>query len=135
MANNVIITGRLTKDPEYRKSESGVYFANFRVATSKKYGEIEKKLFIKCKAFRANADFVNKFFHKGDGIEVAGRLWTDEWTSQDGSQRSEVVLEVSEASFPPSKKSQSEASKPVASIDGAAIPEGSVLVTDEALPF
>ena len=135
MANNVIITGRLTKDPEYRKSESGVSFASFRVATSKKYGEIEKKLFIKCKAFRANADFVNKFFHKGDGIEVAGQLWTDEWISQDGSQRSEVVLEVSEASFPPSKKSQSEASKPVASIDGAAIPEGSVLVTDEALPF
>jgi single-strand DNA-binding protein len=135
MANNVIITGRLTKDPEYRKSESGVSFANFRVATSKKYGEIEKKLFIKCKAFRANADFVNKFFHKGDGIEVAGQLWTEDWTSQDGSQRSEIVLEVSEASFPPSKKNQSEASKPVASIDGAAIPEGSVLVTDEALPF
>ena len=135
MANNVIITGRLTKDPEYRKSESGVSFASFRVATSKKYGEIEKKLFIKCKAFRANADFVNKFFHKGDGIEVAGQLWTDEWTSQDGSQRSEIVLEVSEASFPPSKKSQSEAYRPVACIDGAAIPEGSVLVTDEAFPF
>ncbi|MBO7172360.1 MAG: single-stranded DNA-binding protein [Bacteroidaceae bacterium] len=135
MANNVIITGRLTKDPEYRKSESGVSFANFRVATSKKYGEIEKKLFIKCKAFRSNADFVNKFFHKGDGIEVAGQLWTEDWTSQDGSQRSEIVLEVSEASFPPSKKSQSEASRPVACIDGAVIPEGSILLTNEGLPF
>lgn len=135
MANNVIITGRLTKDPEYRKSESGVSFANFRVATSKKYGEIEKKLFIKCKAFRSNADFVNKFLQKGDGIEVAGQLWTENWTSQDGSQRSEIVLEVSEVSFPPSKKSQSEASRPVACIDGAAIPEGSILLTNEGLPF
>ena len=135
MANNVIITGRLTKDPDYRKSESGVSFASFRVATSKKYGEIEKKLFIKCKAFRANADFVNKFFHKGDGIEVAGQVWTEEWTAQDGSQRSEIVLEVSECSFPPSKKTDNQAGEKAMEELKSDLGPKFVDAGDEPLPF
>lgn len=98
MINHIDLQGRMVADPEIRQTNSGISAANFRVAWSEKYKDKENKLFIECKAFGAQADFIGKYFKKGQEIGVEGKLHTDEWES-DGQKRSKIVLMVSGVHF------------------------------------
>ena len=79
MLNKVLIQGRLTKDPELKKTPSGISMLLFTVAWSEKYKEVETKCFLLCKAWRQTADFINTYFRKGQEIALEGHMVTEDW--------------------------------------------------------
>ena len=96
--NKIILVGRLTKDPEVRSTSAGFATANFTVAVSRNFKNKDGNYdadFLPCVAFRAQADFVSKFFKKGSLIGVEGRVQTRNYDAQDGTKRyvTEVVVE------------------------------------------
>ena len=96
--NKIILVGRLTKDPEVRSTSSGVNVANFTVAVNRRFKNKDGNYdadFLPCVAFRQTADFISKFFKKGNMISLEGRVQTRSYDAQDGSKRyvTEVVVE------------------------------------------
>ena len=96
--NKIMLVGRLTRDPEVRSSNSGISIVNFTVAVSRNFKNKEGNYdadFLPCVAYRAQADFVSKFFKKGSLIGVEGRVQTRNYDAQDGTKRyvTEVVVE------------------------------------------
>ena len=95
--NNIIITGRLTKDPELRTTNSGTEVCNITVAVDRfaKKGEEKKADFIDCTVWSKSGVFVSTYFKKGDGIVIRGRLESRKWVDNDGKNRIawEVVAE------------------------------------------
>lgn len=79
MLNKVLIQGRLTKDPELKKTQSDISMLLFTVAWSEKYKEVETKCFLLCKAWRQTADFINTYFRKGQEIALEGHMVTEGW--------------------------------------------------------
>lgn len=99
MLNQIHIMGRLTRDPELRRTGSGIAVASFSVAVDrdwpdKETGEKETD-FIDCVAWRHNGEFVSKYFSKGSMIVVSGRLQIRPWVDKDGNKRkyAEIVAE------------------------------------------
>ena len=99
MLNHITIMGRLTRDPELRRTGSGVAVASFTVAVDRDFsgrdgGERETD-FIDCVAWRQTGEFVSKYFTKGSMIVVSGRLQIRGWTDKDGNKRrtAEVVAD------------------------------------------
>ena len=99
MLNHITIMGRLTRDPELRRTGSGVAVASFTVAVdrdfaSRESGERETD-FIDCVAWRQTGEFVSKYFTKGSMAVVSGRLQIRGWTDKDGNKRrtAEVVAD------------------------------------------
>lgn len=103
MLNMTVIQGRLTKDVELRHTQSGTAVASFTVAWSEKYKEQERKLFLPCVAWSGTAEFISKYFSKGDQIIVDGYLTTRDWTDQNGNKRQATELTVNKAHFAGSK--------------------------------
>ncbi len=108
MLNHITIMGRLTRDPELRRTGSGVAVASFRVAVdrdfvSKDSGE-RKADFIDCVAWRQTGEFVSKYFAKGRMIVVDGRLEMRDWTDKDGNKRTSAEVVVANAYFGDSKR-------------------------------
>lgn len=99
MVNLLVLQGRLVADPELRQVSSGVSVCSFRVAWSEKYKENETKLFLDCTAWRFKAEFIAKYFRKGQEIVVSGKLHTESWETDDGSKRSKQCLTVDDAHF------------------------------------
>ena len=99
MLNHIVIMGRLTRDPELRRTGSGVAVASFSVAVERDFGSRdggEKETdFIDCVAWRQTGEFVSKYFTKGRMIVVSGRLQIRSWTDKDGNKRrtAEVVAD------------------------------------------
>ena len=99
MLNHITIMGRLTRDPELRRTGSGIAVASFSLAVDRDYspkdgGERETD-FIDCVAWRQTGEFVSKYFTKGSMIVVSGRLQVRSWTDKEGNKRrtAEVVAE------------------------------------------
>jgi len=99
MINHLVMQGRMVADPELKTTNSGSNVVNFRIAWSEKYKDRENKCFLECKAFGAQAEFICKYFKKGQEINIEGRLITEEWTNQEGQQRSKIVLMLDRAHF------------------------------------
>ena len=99
MLNHITIMGRLTRDPELRRTGSGIAVASFTVAVDRDFGGRdggEKETdFIDCVAWRQTGEFVSKYFAKGRMIVVSGRLQIRSWTDKDGNKRrtAEVVAD------------------------------------------
>lgn len=132
MVNRVILQGRLTRDPEI-KEVGGFSLAEFTVAWSEKYKDIEKKCFMPCKAWRSTADFVGKYFKKGQELVVEGQIITETW-EKDGQNYSRLLCNTEKVDFCGSKSSGTGDSPAPASApnDGFLnIPEG----TDEEIPW
>ena len=98
MVNKVIFQGRLTRDPEIKQTQSGVSYTEITVAWSEKYKENETKCFLRCKAWRHQADFLGNYFHKGQEIVVEGRMVTEEW-EKDGEKQSRTICQVEKLNF------------------------------------
>ncbi len=99
MLNHITIMGRLTRDPELRRTGSGVAVASFSLAVDRDFsprdgGERETD-FIDCVAWRQTGEFVSKYFTKGRMAVVSGRLQIRSWTDKDGNKRrtAEVVAD------------------------------------------
>lgn len=82
MVNKIIIQGRLTKDPELKQTQSGVSKLLFTVAWSEKYKEVETKCFLLCEAWRQTAEFISRFFRKGQEINLEGHMVTEDWNNE-----------------------------------------------------
>ena len=94
MLNKITIMGRLTRDPELRRTQSGVAVTGFTLAVDRDFGEKETD-FIDCVAWKNSAEFVSKYFAKGRMAIVSGRLQMREWQDKDGNKRktAEVVAD------------------------------------------
>jgi len=98
MLNKIILMGRLTRDPELRRTQSGTAVTSFSLAVDRDFksqsGEKETD-FIDIVAWRQTAEFVSKYFTKGRMAVVEGRLQLRDWTDRDGGKRrsAEVVAE------------------------------------------
>ena len=107
--NHICIMGRLTRDPELRRTGSGVAVANFTLAVDRDYnpkdGAEKETDFIDCIAWRASAEFVSKYFSKGQMAVVSGKLRIRNWTDKDGNKRRSAEVEADSVYFGDSKKS------------------------------
>lgn len=86
MINHVSFQGRFTKDLELKHTANNVAYVKFTLAWSEKYGEKETSCFLNCVAYKSNADFLSKYFHKGDMVLVEGKLLTRSYEDQKGKQ-------------------------------------------------
>ena len=142
MLNHITIMGRLTRDPELRRTGSGTAVASFTVAVDRDYSgkDSEKKTdFIDCVAWRQTGEFVSKYFSKGRMIVVDGRLEMRDWTDKEGNKRRSAEVIVENAYFGDSKRDAEQTSAP-ASYGGYSAPapasDFAVLDDDEPqLPF
>ena len=109
MLNHITIMGRLTRDPELRRTGSGIAVASFTVAVDRDFGGRdggEKETdFIDCVAWRQTGEFVSKYFTKGSMIVVSGRLQIRSWTDKDGNKRRTAEVVVDNVYFGESKRS------------------------------
>ena len=111
MLNHIDIMGRLTRDPELRRTASGISCVNFTIAVDRDYsgkdgGEKETD-FIDCVAWRSTADFVSKYFTKGRMAVVSGRLQVRKWKNKDGENRYSTEVVAENVYFGDSKKEAS----------------------------
>ena len=108
MLNHITIMGRLTRDPELRRTGSGVAVASFSLAVDRDFspkdgGERETD-FIDCVAWRQTGEFVSKYFTKGRMIVVSGRLQIRSWTDKDGNKRRTAEVVADNCYFGDSKR-------------------------------
>lgn len=111
MLNHVVIMGRCTRDPELRRTGSGVAVTSFTLAVDRDFapkdgGERETD-FIDCVAWRSTGEFVSKYFEKGSMAVVSGRLQIRAWTDKDGNKRRSAEVHADNVYFGDSKKSDS----------------------------
>ena len=108
MLNHIVIMGRLVRDPELRRTGSGVAVASFRVAVDRDFapkdGSERKADFIDCVAWRQTGEFISKYFSKGRMIVVDGRLEMRDWTDKEGNKRTSAEVVVANAYFGDSKR-------------------------------
>ena len=108
MLNHITIMGRLTRDPELRRTGSGVAVASFTVAVDRDFGNREngerETDFIDCVAWRQTGEFVSKYFTKGRMAVVSGRLQIRNWTDKDGNKRRSAEVVADNVYFGDSKR-------------------------------
>lgn len=106
MLNCITIMGRLVRDPELRRTGSGIAVASFTVAVERDFGQDGKKEtdFIDCVAWRQTGEFVSKFFSKGRMIAVKGRLQIRGYTDKDGNKRKAAEVVADNCYFGESKR-------------------------------
>lgn len=104
MINKCILMGRLTKDPELRTTNNGTNVTTFTIAIDTGYGEDKKTDFINCVAWKKTAEFVNKYFSKGQMIIVLGRISTRNYEDKNGQKKYITEVVANEVQFGESKK-------------------------------
>ena len=149
MLNHITIMGRLTRDPELRRTGSGVAVASFTVAVDRDFGKNEngekETDFIDCVAWRQTGEFVSKYFTKGRMAVVSGRLQIRSWTDKDGNKRRTAEVVADNVYFGDSRRDGDNAgsySAPAGSFGGYSAPASApasdfaMLEDDDAqLPF
>ena len=111
MLNRITITGRMTRDPELRTTQSGISVTSFSIANQRNYknGNGERDTdFFDVVAWRATAEFVTKYFVKGSLVTVDGRLETRKFTDKQGNERKTVEIIADNVFFGDSKNEQRE---------------------------
>ena len=108
MLNHIVIMGRLTRDPELRRTQNDTPVASFTLAVDRDYtsrdsGERQTD-FIDCVAWRSTAEFVSKWFAKGRMAVVSGRLQTRKYTDRDGNNRTAYEIVADNIYFGESKR-------------------------------
>lgn len=142
MFNIVILTGRLTADPELKTTQSGISVTSFSIAVNRRYtkpGEQEDTAFINIVAWRQQAEFVAKYFKKGSMIGIDGFIQTRKYTDKNGNNRTAFEVVANNVQFVESRRDsapQNEQSQPASfsnadSNDFAEISN----MSDDDLPF
>lgn len=144
MLNKVILIGRFTRDPELRSTPQGTSTCSFSLAVDRNYqsaGGERQADFINCVAWRQTAEFISKYFQKGNMVCVEGSIQTRSWKDNEGNNRYVTEVVVDRSYFVESKKSAQESS----AMGGSApvfndspfgnLPDPTPLGTDDDLPF
>lgn len=110
MLNHINLMGRLTRDPEMRRTNSGVAVTSFAIACDRDFksndGEKETDFF-EITAWRNTAEFASKYLTKGRMVVVSGRLQIRNWTDKDGNKRKTAEIVADNVYFADSKKDES----------------------------
>ena len=108
MLNHITIMGRLTRDPELRRTGTGIAVASFTVAVDRDFGGRDggerETDFIDCVAWRQTGEFVSKYFTKGSMAVVSGRLQIRSWTDKEGNKRRTAEVVADNVYFGESKR-------------------------------
>ena len=122
----VQLGGRITVDPQLRKTPSGVSVTSFGVAVNRKEKDGQQVAdFYDCVAWRGTAEFISKFVNKGSSIYLTGNFQISTWTDEKGTKRNKIEIVVDEAFFVDSKPDTAAAS-------GSGMTE---LADEDDLPF
>lgn len=110
MFNCVILSGRLTADPELKTTPNGVSVCTFSIAVERRYkqGEERQADFINIVAWRSSAEFVSKYFNKGSMIGIEGSIQTRKYQDKDGNNRTAFEVVANNVQFVESKRSEGE---------------------------
>ena len=108
MLNRIILMGRLTRDPELRRTQTGTPVASFSLAVDRDFkdrntGERTTD-FIDCVAWRQTGEFVSRYFTKGRMAIVEGRLQIRDWTDKEGNKRRSAEVVADQVYFGDSKR-------------------------------
>lgn len=109
MLNSCVLMGRLTADPELRKTQSGLSVTSFTLAVERDFKDNNgNKItdFIPCVAWRQTAEFVCKYFAKGQMAIVEGSLQTRDWQDNNGNKRRAFEILANTVYFGGSKKDE-----------------------------
>ena len=120
MLNKVILMGRLTAEPDVRSTPSGVSVTTFSLAVDRGYakpGEEKQVDFIQIVCWRSTADFVGKYFSKGQLVAVEGAIRTRNYTDQSGTKRYITEVVANEVFFAEGKKQHQPESGPMNPLD------------------
>ena len=106
MLNHITLMGRIVRDIELRRTNSGKAVASFTVAVDRDFSQGDQKEtdFIDCVAWNKTGEFVDKYFFKGSMIVVAGRLQIRSWTDKDGNKRRTAEVVADNVYFGESRK-------------------------------
>ena len=106
MLNHITLMGRLTKEPELRQTQNQTAVATFTLACERDFGDKQTD-FIDCVAWRQTAEFVSKYFSKGQLVAVEGRMQSRKWEDRDGNKRTSWEVVADRVYFAESRKSES----------------------------
>lgn len=104
--NHICLCGRIGSDIELKKTQSGLSVISFPLAVERQYQQGGERItdWIDIEAWRGTAEFVQKWFCKGDPIIICGEIQTSVWTDSDGSKRKRVYAVANSVEFVPQKK-------------------------------
>ena len=139
MLNSICLMGRLTADPELKSTQSGVSVCSFRIAVDRTYqpkGQEKQTDFINIVTWRGTAEFVSRYFRKGQLVAVQGSIQTSQYTDRDGNKRTAFDV-VADNVFFAEKKAESGETKQGAGYDHSPDIQGDFeeIIGDESLPF
>ena len=139
MLNSVIMMGRLTADPELRHTPNNVAVTSFTIAVDRTYtpkGQEKQTDFINIITWRSTAEFVSRYFRKGQLVAVQGSIQTGQYTDRDGNKRTTFDV-VADNVFFAEKKAESGETKQGAGYDHSPDIQGDFeeIIGDESLPF
>lgn len=142
MLNRIVIMGRLTKDPDLRRTQSGTAVASFTLAVDRDFTNQDGSRdtdFIDCVAWKGTGEFVSRYFTKGRMAVVTGRLQLRDWTDREGNKRRNAEVVADSVYFGDSKKDPeaeyAAAEKAGKSYQPAAAPVSVEADEDGDLPF
>lgn len=128
MLNKVILMGRLTRDPELRHTQADVPVASFSLAVDRGFSRRDENQqnvdYINIVAWRSTAEFVSKWFSKGQLVAVSGRLQVRSYKDRDGNNRTACEVVADEVFFAESKRDSSASAPSFASAPSAASDTG-----------
>lgn len=135
MLNHIVLMGRLTRDPELRQTQSGAAVCSFTLAVERDFKDQDGKKetdFIDCVAWRGTAEFVSRYFTKGQMVCATGRLQMRDWQDKDGNKRRSAEIQADHAYFADSKREGA----PMEAAPAYEAPKGfDIDVEDGELPF
>ena len=110
MFNLVVLTGRLTADPELKTTQNGISVTTFSIAVNRNYraGEEQQTDFINIVAWRQRAEFITKYFKRGSLIGIEGSIQTRKYQDKNGNNRKAVEIVADNVHFVESKRSNEE---------------------------
>lgn len=146
MLNKTILMGRLTRDPELRYTQSNIPVVSFTLAVDRGLRNATEGQqtvdYINCVAWRGTAEFVSRWFRKGQLVAVSGKIQSRNYTDKDGNNRTAVEIVADEVFFAESKKdTKQEFTQSETTAEVETIPENSyaefeeIIGDDEDMPF
>ncbi len=139
MFNLVVLTGRLTADPELKTTPNGISVTTFSIAVDRRYrsGEERQTDFINIVAWRQSAEFITKYFKKGSLIGIEGSIQTRRYQDKNGNNRTAFEVVANNVQFVESKRDSSSATSESASFSNADVNDFADLgdASDDDLPF
>ena len=139
MFNLVVLTGRLTADPELKTTANGLSVTTFSIAVDRRYrsGEERQTDFINIVAWRQTAEFITKYFKKGSLIGIEGAIQTRRYQDKNGNNRTAFEVIANNVQFVESKRDASATGGDSASFSNADMNDFADLgdATDDDLPF